>query len=367
MSNTADEEQPLLSHRSDGSETTRKKEKKKNWVKWGVMTATVSLWFGLGIWVGCMIEGWSFITALYVMVQIITTIGYGDILIERQMMKLWIALYVLLGVMVLAGLVSNMTADLLAKQEKSLKRHFKRIHAKVSGKTEEAPPTESSKAIFKLGTSFVLFLIFLAAGTIFYATYEQCSCSYGRTRIDGCEEYTDVPLGVADVEELGMVKEGVSKLNIVKDFEKCAATGGQIKTWIDSFYMSVVTLTTVGFGDHSPKSYYGRWFSIFWMLFGVVATANFIGATSEFILAREGEGRRLERISEDVFAKIDFDKDGSISRAEFRNYAFLQFEMIKEDDLQRVDAIFEGIDADKNGYLTFEECQMYFGKGPVEK
>jgi uncharacterized membrane protein len=355
-----DEEQPLLGKKVP--------EKKSNpWIRRGLMTLIVVAWFVTGIWVGCKIEGWSFITAVYVMVQIITTIGYGDILIQHEAMKLWIAIYVLLGVLVLAGMVSNMTADLLSKQEQMLKRQFKAVSARIMGDGDQTPPSEMSRAIFRLSISFTLFLFFLAAGTIFYATYEQCSCSYGRTKIEGCEEFKEIPdpLHVKD-SELSIVADGMDKLNLVKDFEKCAATGGQIKTWIDSFYMSIVTLTTVGFGDHSPKSYYGRWFGVFWMLFGVVATGNFIGAASDFILAREQDGHKLERISDDVFTKIDFDKDGSISRAEFRSYAFLQFDMVSEDDLNRIDAIFEGIDADKNGYLTYEECQEYFGAAAIK-
>jgi len=356
MSDTSrtDEEQPLLRKREDPKESS--------WIRWIIITVITLTWFGVGIWVGCQIEGWSFITAVYVMVQILTTIGYGDILIDSDAMKLWIAIYVLLGVLVLAGLVSNLTADLLSKEEKVLKRQFKRVRSKIL-KNDDAPTTESLKALIKLLIFFVLFLAFLAAGTIFYATYEKCSCSYGRTKIEGCEETKEIKL---DIQGLDVVKDGVDKLNIVKDFEKCAATGGQVKTWIDAFYMSVVTLTTVGFGDHSPKSYYGRWFGVFWMLFGVVATGNFISAASEYILAQEKERRKLQRISDDVFEKIDFDQDGSISRTEFRSYAYIQFDMVDADDMARIDAIFDGIDADKNGYLTYEECEKYF-KGIADK
>eukprot|EP00746_Dinoflagellata_sp_MGD_P162218 gnl/MRDRNA2_/MRDRNA2_89673_c0_seq1.p1 gnl/MRDRNA2_/MRDRNA2_89673_c0~~gnl/MRDRNA2_/MRDRNA2_89673_c0_seq1.p1 ORF type:complete len:375 (-),score=81.82 gnl/MRDRNA2_/MRDRNA2_89673_c0_seq1:34-1098(-) len=349
-----DEEQPLLAKQ-------KPQQKTSPWVRRAIMGVIILAWFVAGIWVGCKIEGWSFITAVYVMVQIITTIGYGDILLDHQSMKFFIAIYVLLGVLVLAGMVTNMAEDVLSKQEEVLERQFKRLAARITGDSD-VPPTDTQKAVTRLAISFTLFLFFLAAGTIFFATYEQCSCSYGRTAIEGCEEFKETPVPFADSDDgLHVVKEGVDKLNIVKDFDKCVATGGQVKTWIDSFYMSMVTLTTVGFGDHSPKSYYGRWFSVFWMLFGVVATGNFIGAASEFIMARQQDTRRIETISDDVFAKIDFDKDGCISRAEFRSYGFLHFHIVSDEDMNRIDAIFEGIDADKNGYLTYEECQQYFG------
>jgi len=328
----SDEEQPLL----------KKEEKKEqtSWLRWGVMSTLVIGWFGAGIWVGCKGEGWQFITSCYVMVQIVTTIGYGDILVQNDAMKLWIACYVLLGVLILAGLVSNMAADILAKQEKMLRQQFKRASRSLHITSDADPPSEFAKAVMKVAISAVIFLIFLGAGTIFYATYEACTCSYGLTAVEGCVEHLDTWIS----------------------HEQCKSTGGQIKTWTDAFYMSVVTLTTVGFGDHSPKSYYGRWFGVFWMLFGVVATGNFIAAASEFLLAREKAHKKLERITDEIFKTIDSDGDGSLNRAEFRSFSYLKFDMVHESDCMRIDAIFEGIDTDDNGYLTFEECEHYFKK-----
>ena len=37
-------------------------------------------------------------------------------------------------------------------------------------------------------------------------------------------------------------------------------------SWVDSFYFSVVALTTVGFGDVTPQSDTGKIFSMFYLL-----------------------------------------------------------------------------------------------------
>ena len=41
-----------------------------------------------------------------------------------------------------------------------------------------------------------------------------------------------------------------------------------------ALYMSVVTMTTVGFGDFSPQTQGGRIFSMFWIFVGVLAVGK---------------------------------------------------------------------------------------------
>merc|ERR1712039_480112 len=105
-----------------------------------------------------------------------------------------------------------------------------------------------------VSTSAFLFLSSIVFGTIFYKIVEPCNCSYGTTAVDGCD---------------------------AQDFESCIHTGGFVKTWVNSFYMSVITVTTVGFGDYSPKSKLGRNVAILWMLYGFMTWARFLNAMTE--------------------------------------------------------------------------------------
>lgn len=47
-------------------------------------------------------------------------------------------------------------------------------------------------------------------------------------------------------------------------------------SWVDSFYFSVVTLTTVGYGDFSPQTDAGKIFTIFYILIGIGIILSFI-------------------------------------------------------------------------------------------
>ncbi|GIX07094.1 MAG: potassium channel protein [Candidatus Poribacteria bacterium] len=60
---------------------------------------------------------------------------------------------------------------------------------------------------------------------------------------------------------------------------------------LEALYMTVITITTVGFGEVRPLSPEGRLFTIFLILSGAVTATYFFGATAEFLL--EGEWRGL--------------------------------------------------------------------------
>lgn len=46
--------------------------------------------------------------------------------------------------------------------------------------------------------------------------------------------------------------------------------------WIDSIYFSVITLTTVGYGDFYPQTDVGKLFTIFYILTGIGLMLSFI-------------------------------------------------------------------------------------------
>lgn len=48
--------------------------------------------------------------------------------------------------------------------------------------------------------------------------------------------------------------------------------------WLDSVYFSVITLTTVGYGDIVPKTDAGKVFTIFYVLLGVGIIASGLSA-----------------------------------------------------------------------------------------
>merc|ERR1719329_2002982 len=59
---------------------------------------------------------------------------------------------------------------------------------------------------------------------------------------------------------------------------------GEGKTWFQAIYMSVITLSTVGFGAFTPNTTGGMIFASFWMIFGSAALVSVVGAFTNLIV-----------------------------------------------------------------------------------
>lgn len=52
-------------------------------------------------------------------------------------------------------------------------------------------------------------------------------------------------------------------------------------SWLDSFYFSVITLTTIGYGDFSPQTTEGKLFTIVYIVIGIGIILSFINTIYE--------------------------------------------------------------------------------------
>ena len=66
-------------------------------------------------------------------------------------------------------------------------------------------------------------------------------------------------------------------------------------TWTEAFYMTLITLSTVGFGEVRPLSPVGRWFTMALIVLGVGTGAYAFSALTEYIVSGELQGTLARR------------------------------------------------------------------------
>lgn len=276
--------------------------------------------------------GWGFITSLYVITQITTTIGYGDITMQTDNMRLFMTFYVLLGIVFVSNVLNDVgNAALECESEAMRQKLVNRKDSKIAGQKHVPSKAEQYK-LYRLGLAVAFFAFFVISWMIFFATYESCSCSYGVTGVEGC------------------------------DASNCTTTDAQTKNWIQGFYMAVITMTTVGFGDFTPQSELGRVLGSWFMFFGVLSSANMVTAIGATIDAYKKKKDQLGgvKMTSAIFDQMDLNQDGLIGKGEFLQFVLLKEGVITQDTVDQVQELYEAMDKDDSGGITLEEMENEF-------
>lgn len=260
--------------------------------------------FALGVGILCRIENWTPLTSTYVVTQMVTTVGYGDFIVHSRGAKIFVAVYSMVLLTFAASAVGFLADKMLVSNSATVVSYLRDL--------DFGEHHERCKGLGKVISATVPCLVFLAFGTIFYRLTENCVCG------------NFSPVGCNDI-----------------DFKTCEATGGKIKHWADTFYLSVMTLATIGFGDFKPETVLGRVVAIPWMIAGFAAFANMLaGLTAFFYESRKSEKMMAAdstvSITRDVFRELDRESTGYLDKGEFLAYTLMKYELVSEDLISEV-------------------------------
>lgn len=164
------------------------------------------------------------VDAIYFCIVTMCTIGYGDITPNTAATKLFSIMFVLVGFGFIDILLSGMVSYVLDLQESYL------LRAMIKERPGEKEAAGAGAYIFdmKKGRMRIRMKVALALGVVVFC------------------------IGV-----------GLVALHFV---EKLG--------WLDSFYLSVMSVTTVGYGDRAFRTLQGRIFASIWLLVSTLAVAR---------------------------------------------------------------------------------------------
>ncbi|CAK9216931.1 unnamed protein product [Sphagnum troendelagicum] len=244
----------------------------------------------------------SFVDGLYFCVVTMCTIGYGDIVPVTPFTKFFACGFVLVGFGFIDALVSGMVTYMLDKQEHLLLSAVEGSHHQAAKKYVLNPKHGNRMRIrVKVGLALGIPILCIVVGTL--------------------------------------VMMHLEKLH-----------------WIDALYCTIMSVTTVGYGDHTFKSFQGRLFAALWLLFSTLAVARCF-----LYLAEVRVDKRHRAIAKWVlrrgltFADLvqaDLDHNGCISKAEFVIYKLREMGKLDNKDIADVIQEFTELDIHNTGKIT---------------
>jgi len=193
-------------------------------------------------------------------------------------------------------------------------------------------------------------------------TREEVDKRKGLGRENDMEEIiTDTLHSFAKVQSLGRLEKNMFffMLSLVAGVLFFWLVPAEKKCFIDALYLSTITMSTVGFGDHGAISKGGRMFSVLWMICGFVATTKFISALQGILLGAK-RSRKMAKLSHQLLQNMDVNGDGIVSRYEFLVYVLQTECLVSDDILKEVDDNFDALDNDGTGELSIEDVELYF-------
>lgn len=256
------------------------------------------------------IETHPVVDALYFCIVTMCTIGYGDITPLTPATKIFACIFVLIGFGFIDILLSGVVNYVLDLQESLI----------LSGIRRNEPHQHTNFIVdVHKGRMRIRLKVGLALGVVFLC------------------------IGI-----------GSSVLYFVEHLD-----------WVDSLYLSVLSVTTVGYGDRAFKTLPGRLFAAFWLLFSTLAVAR---AFLYLVEARIDKRQRrvakwvLQRevTVEDLLAARINNHD-FMRKSEYAIYKLKEMGKIEEKDILQICNQFSRLDRHNLGKITLHDLLKHNG------
>ncbi|CAM9770763.1 unnamed protein product, partial [Ectocarpus sp. 4 AP-2014] len=263
--------------------------------------ATVFGYLCLGVLMYTTLAGMSFLDALYFCVVTLTTVGYGDLSAHKPATKLFACFYILVGVAMVAAFLSKLVELLLNEQEDLLVKFLTKNRAQAMG--VEYPDT----AMKTQGGS----------GATNGGTPAAQQDTAGDDDDIALVRSINVEMGLGVFYFLLLVGVGTTVFMVY----------GHMSV-IDAFYLTVVSSSTVGYGDYFPSSTGTRLFAIFFLPLSTLLLGKIISDYTEMQAGKRVRQRQtrllLATVTAHEYAAMDADNDNRVSLMEFMVHTLIK-------------------------------------------
>jgi potassium channel subfamily K len=277
-------------------------------------------------------EDWSVVDCVYYAMVIVTTVGYGDVVPVTTAGKAFTIFFAFYGIVTIGVALGQLASWFLQRQRHVTKMATQKLMSNVENAA--AISNEAKTLEDKMGSHV--------------RKRDKAKTSWKRFQ-------SSLP---------GWARKIFSDSNralfhaAVPIFASILAglIVGVIEGWpaLDCFYYTLITITTVGFGDFSPKSEGARIFAIFYLPLAVVTVAHGIGSILNELSARSV---MKTKISMKELLDMDADGDGKVSQLEYLSYMLVKLNKADQDDIDGIIAQFHKLDRDGSGELDRDDLE----------
>lgn len=273
------------------------------------------------------LEGWPFIDSFYFCIVTTTTVGYGDITPTRTISKLFVVFYVVISLGIMSAILANVVGNLLDQQEEMiLSAMFRQQQQRASGMGD--------------GTS---------------NEDREDQGDGGGDAASRIAQYTK-GLNWNDYTALGM---SLTWLIVVLIIGMGVFMKMESFSLVDAFYTTMISASTVGFGDLEPRRTITKFVMSFWLIFATIGIVKVIADfTDASVKAKQrAVSRRMLTAQLDVssWSRMDTDQDGRVDQLEFLSELLVRSGKIEREEIDAIIARFKQLDRDKSGFVNLRD------------
>jgi len=283
---------------------------------------------------------------VYLMSQIITTVGYGDITPATSNGQIFVAIYVIIALLIIANVVSEVVEQVsgaAANYAKELEKVADTIIAKSTSQSS-TPREQEPSEIARIEEE------------------NSAHAASSRERMRSWVTQEPPPISFKPF----FASLGVYGFFCVVGTLFFVNYPGENKTVLQGLYMSVITLSTVGFGAVTPVTEGGKVFGAFWMLFGSAALVGVVGNFSALctMLRQKDEWDPQEEVREQREAVSKLPED--INKYEFLMFALVQRKLLSQENIDVLESAFHNLAPAEDGTITKESARNFISDAEHE-